>query len=142
MRASTNCARRRTPSSPATRPSTSYRPAGPLHAYGCPPTQGPLAGIQTLASLIADGVVTGDSLMATTEKIVRRCREAIEQVNELLTLARLKDEGPERHRAAATDLVTTVRELLEGFRGPAQAKDIDLRLEFKTKRPDRPGRAA
>ena len=91
----------------------------------------PLAGIQTLASLIADGIVTGDSLLATTGKIVRRCREAIEQVNELLTLARLKEEGPERHRTAATDLVNTVRELLEGFRGLAQAKGIDLQLEIE-----------
>ncbi|MFH0983818.1 MAG: HAMP domain-containing sensor histidine kinase [Planctomycetota bacterium] len=91
----------------------------------------PLAGIQTLAGLIADGVVTGEAAKITTGKIVNRCKEAIGQVSELLTLARLKDEGPERHRSAATDLVATVRSVIDNFRERAQSKGIELSLNVE-----------
>ncbi|MCK4658313.1 MAG: HAMP domain-containing histidine kinase [Phycisphaerae bacterium] len=89
----------------------------------------PLAGIQTLAALITDGVISGEAVQSTTAKVVRRCKEAIEQVNELLTLARLKDEGIERHQTADTPLVATLNELFGHFRDRAKSEGIELVLQ-------------
>ncbi|MCP4593824.1 MAG: hypothetical protein GY842_24080 [bacterium] len=92
----------------------------------------PLAGIQTLAGLIRDGIISGDAVAGTTAKIVRRCKEAIGQVTELLTLARLKDEGPERHEKAQTPVVATCQELIANFRDNAQEQGIEIKLNVLT----------
>ncbi len=86
----------------------------------------PLTGIQTLATLIADGEVTGLATAGVIHKIVRRCREAVAQVNELLTLARIRDAPSERHRAARTPLTATIRRVVDKYRELAAGKGQKL----------------
>ncbi len=65
--------------------------------------KGPLATIETLAGLLADRVVPPDAVAGTYEKIRQRCREGVQQVTELLTLARVQRGDPTRHRRSFTD---------------------------------------
>jgi signal transduction histidine kinase len=66
--------------------------------------KGPLAAIQTLAGLIRDKVVIGPSLDTTVQKIIRRCKEGMAQVAELLTLARVQETDASRHNDAVSDV--------------------------------------
>ena len=88
----------------------------------------PVAGIQTLAGLINSGIIVGDKIQETCEKIIIRCKQAIDQVGELLALARLKDGGAERHLQAETDLVGTMHALITAHADVAHSKGIELRL--------------
>jgi signal transduction histidine kinase len=86
----------------------------------------PLTGIQTLATLIADGEVAGPEAAGVINKIIRRCREAIAQVEELLTLARIREAPSERHGVARTPLLTALNNVVERYRDLAQAKRQQL----------------
>ena len=71
----------------------------------------PLTGIQTLATLVADAEVRGPTVAGVIDKIIRRCREAIEQVEELLTLARIRDAPGKRNQVARTRLGDALTQL-------------------------------
>jgi signal transduction histidine kinase len=71
----------------------------------------PLAGIQTLTALIRDGLVPDEEMSPTCGKIIDRCRAGIHQVTELLTLARIQDTDPNRHRRACEDVGEVVEEI-------------------------------
>lgn len=99
--------------------------------------KGPLAMVQTLASLVRDGTVTDEQgIHATCDKIVRRCREGIVQVTELLTLARVQEADPCRHRAARADVTAIVTALCARFSPVAQTKRVTL--EFTPATAERP----
>ncbi len=85
----------------------------------------PLAMVQTLANLIRDDVVTeSDQIKATCEKIVRRAKEGVDQVSELLALARVQEADPQRHRDALCDVGEVVRELCQKHSPIAREKGL------------------
>ncbi len=88
----------------------------------------PLTGIQMLAGLIRDGIVQGDRVQETVERITSRCQEAIVQVVELLTLARLEDVDPTRHTSASTNVnhvvARVIRRFTEQFKGKCLSIDV------------------
>jgi signal transduction histidine kinase len=86
----------------------------------------PLTGIQMLATLIADAEVRGPAIAGVIDKIIRRCREAIEQVEELLTLARIRDAPDERHRVARTPLGDALTQVWEHYADLAGSKQQEL----------------
>lgn len=86
----------------------------------------PIAVIQTLAALVRDGVATGEQVRDVSERIIRRCASGIEQVSELLTLARIEQNTPDRHVSAQTHVETILLKLHVRFAEPALAKGITL----------------
>ncbi|MGD8453776.1 MAG: HAMP domain-containing sensor histidine kinase [Phycisphaerae bacterium] len=87
----------------------------------------PLAMVQTLANLIRDGILTSDEdVKSTCDKIVRRSREGIVQVTELLTLARVQDADPRRHRAARVDMGSVVTKLCRQDAPVAEEKGLEF----------------
>jgi signal transduction histidine kinase len=87
----------------------------------------PLAITQTLASLIRDGLVTDMAgIQSACAKIIRRCQDGMVQVSELLTLARVQDANPDRHRVSRTDARVIATELYNRFRPLAESKQIEL----------------
>lgn len=91
----------------------------------------PLATVQTLAGLIRDGVVQADT-GATAERIVRCCEEGIVHVSELLTLGRVQDADPLRHRLAQADVGAIVAAQCEQYRTVARGRDVSLTVEVPT----------
>jgi signal transduction histidine kinase len=86
----------------------------------------PLAVIQTLTDLIRTNIVPPEAIPGTCEKIVRRCRDGIQQVGELLTLARVQEADPTRYRSAEADVVAVIRDLFQRYRPIAENEQIDL----------------
>jgi signal transduction histidine kinase len=86
----------------------------------------PLATVQTLASLIRDEVVQGANAGATYERIARCCNEGIDHVAELLTLARVQDADPERHRLAKAQVGAVTSEVCARFQAAAASKGVEL----------------
>lgn len=91
----------------------------------------PLAVIQTLAGLIRDEIVPAEAVNPTACKIVQRCRDGIEQVTELLTLARVQEADPKRHCTAWVDVGEVVEELCLRFRPVAENKKLSFRQEIR-----------
>jgi signal transduction histidine kinase len=89
----------------------------------------PLAIVQTLASLIRDGLVTDPAgIQATCGKITKRAAEGITQVTELLTLARVQDADPARVRSSQVDVRAAVEALGRKYQPLAEQKQIELTL--------------
>lgn len=88
--------------------------------------KGPLAVIQTLTDLIRSNIVPPEAVPGTCDKIIRRCREGIVQVTELLTLARVQETDPARHRSSRADVREIVAELCRRFRPLAEAKQVEI----------------
>jgi signal transduction histidine kinase len=87
----------------------------------------PLTVVQTLASMIRDGLVQDpQGIQATCEKIAHRCHEGISEVTELLTLARVQEADLRRHRTAVTDVGEVVAELCARHAPVAEQKRIDF----------------
>jgi signal transduction histidine kinase len=87
----------------------------------------PLAMVQTFANLIRDGLITDmDGIRTTCDKIVRRAREGIGQVSELLALARVQEASPERHRGSNADVGAIVTEICEKQAPVATEKNLAL----------------
>lgn len=86
----------------------------------------PLTGIEMLAGLIRDGVVQGDRIQETVERITSRCQEAIVQVAELLTLARLEDVDLTRHTYASTNVNDVVARVIIRFTEQFKGKRLSL----------------
>lgn len=86
----------------------------------------PLAVIQTLTDLIRSNVVPPEAVPGTCDKVIRRCQDGIAQVTELLTLARVQEADPARHRQSQTDVRAVVAELCRRFRPLADGKQIEL----------------
>ncbi len=90
--------------------------------------KGPLAGIQTLTSLILDGILPENTINETCEKIIRRCRDGIAQVTEMLTLARIEQADPSKHRNAVSDVPEVLDKLYQQYKLQAEEKDITFSL--------------
>ncbi len=86
----------------------------------------PLAGVQTLAQLIRDGIVVGAEVLETCDLIIRRCQDGILQVTKLLTLARVQDADPQSRIAAASDLCAVVRQQCQLHAPLAEGRRIAL----------------
>lgn len=87
----------------------------------------PLAMVQTFANLIRDGLVIDMvDIQATCDKIVRRSREGIAQVTELLALARVQEADPQRHRESHSDVGAIVTELCQKQAPVAAEKNLDF----------------
>lgn len=86
----------------------------------------PLAAIQSITELIRAGLVPPEAIPGTCGKIVHRCQDGIVQVTELLTLARVQEADPARHRQAGSDVREAVYELFSRFRPVAEGKQIEL----------------
>ncbi|MBU0717357.1 MAG: HAMP domain-containing histidine kinase [Planctomycetes bacterium] len=97
--------------------------------------KGPLAGIETLAGLIRDDVVAGEDINGVVARIIARCRQAIAQVTELLTLARVLEVRPSSHRKARTDVAEVTSKVVDQFLDQARAKNINLQSETCCPRP-------
>ena len=95
----------------------------------------PLASIETFMGLLSDHLVPEDALASTYERVRRRCKEGMQQVGELLTLARVQRSDPRRHRRSTSSVPEVVSEVCARFRLLAEAQGI--RLEYRP--PDRPG---
>jgi signal transduction histidine kinase len=92
--------------------------------------KGPLACIDTLVSLIEERIVPEEAVPHTYARIRERCRDGIQQVTELLTLARVQNADPLRHRRASADVARTVREICRQYLPLAAAKGIELKHEL------------
>jgi signal transduction histidine kinase len=90
----------------------------------------PLAVIQTLAGLICDDVIQGEAIGDTCKKIIFRCREGINQVTELLTLARLQESDPRKRPKEPTDVRKVLAELCQKNAPLADGKQIALSLDL------------
>lgn len=90
----------------------------------------PLAMVQTFANLIRDGIVTDpEGIQNTCEKIVRRSRDGILQVTELLTLARVQEADPRRHAEAASNVAAILTEVCGKFAGVAEEKGVQFECQ-------------
>lgn len=89
----------------------------------------PMAAIETLAGLIRDEVVPAGRVRSVSERIVQRCRVGIEQVTELLTLARIEQSAPDRHRLASTGIGAVLMRLARRYGDVAASKGVHLRVE-------------
>ncbi|MGD2109985.1 MAG: HAMP domain-containing sensor histidine kinase [Phycisphaerae bacterium] len=89
----------------------------------------PLAGIETLAGLLRDGVVPAEKSADILARIVGRCREATAQVTELLTLARVQEATPSRHHAASTDVARAIQKACKNFSDQAKTKSLELHVD-------------
>ncbi|MCP4246017.1 MAG: HAMP domain-containing histidine kinase [bacterium] len=98
----------------------------------------PLTGIKTMAGLIADGVVEGPAAAELIGRIVRRCADAIGQVEELLTLARIKESPASRHRVARTHLADVINTVAEKFRPLAESQGLELVCDLPPGQDDLP----
>ncbi|MBU0637286.1 MAG: HAMP domain-containing histidine kinase [Planctomycetes bacterium] len=97
--------------------------------------KGPLASIQTMIGLIRDKVVPEEAVGATCDKIMRRCREGIEQVTELLTLARVKEADPKRHGKTTCDLGEVVLDSCQRYATQAETARVALSCRVPKDRP-------
>lgn len=86
----------------------------------------PLAVIQTFAGLIRDEVVQGEAVRDTCKKIMFRCQEGINQVTELLTLARLQQADPAKRTGGSSDVREVVEELCRRYGPLAENKKIEI----------------
>lgn len=92
--------------------------------------KGPLACIDTLVSLLEERIVPEEAVPQTYARIRERCRDGIQQVTELLTLARVQNADPLRHRRASADVARTVREVCRQLQPLAEGKGIRLKYEL------------
>jgi len=90
----------------------------------------PLTGIEMLAGLIRDGVVGADGVVHIVQRIIGRCREAIVQVGELLTLARIEQSSATRHRPSVTRVIEALEAIAARYRPQAEAKELCLATRF------------
>lgn len=86
----------------------------------------PLAAIQTMIELIRSNLVPQEAISGTCEKIIHRCQDGILQVTELLTLARVQEADPVRHRQSQSDVRETVYESCGRFKPLAESKQVEL----------------
>ena len=87
----------------------------------------PLALVQTLASLIREGIVAEpQSVLATTDKIIRRCHEGLVQVTELLALARVQEADPRRHRESPSDVGQVIEAVCAQYAPAAAGKHLQF----------------
>jgi signal transduction histidine kinase len=87
----------------------------------------PLAMVQTLANLIRDEIVTAPKdIKVTCDKIVRRSREGIQQVTELLALARVQEADPCRHQTSKLNVGPVVEELCKKHAPVAEERHLAL----------------
>ncbi len=91
----------------------------------------PLAVIQTMAGLIRDGIVNDVAARDTCRKIIFRCQEGINQVTELLTLARLQEVDPRRRPHTVCDARLIVQGLCEKHFPLAKDKDIEVQVDLE-----------
>jgi len=85
----------------------------------------PLAMVQTLANLIRDGIVTDEhGIHATCDKIARRASDGMQQVTELLALARVQEADTRRQRASLCDVGEVATEVCRKFAAVASEKQI------------------
>lgn len=90
--------------------------------------KGPLAAIETFTGLLIERLVPNEAVVPTYEKIRQRCREGVEQVTELLTLARVQRADPTRHGRSFTDAARIAREVCARYAPLAESKGLRLHL--------------
>ncbi len=90
----------------------------------------PLATVQTLAGLIRDEVVRGADAGATYERIARCCDEGITHVAELLTLARVQDADPQRHRDSHVHVGIVATDVCAQFKAAASNHGVTLNCAY------------
>jgi signal transduction histidine kinase len=92
----------------------------------------PLTGIEMLAALIRDGLVQGEGVNRIVTRIIQRCREAITQVTELLTLERVERSGGEHDSQSVTIVHKSLGRLISKFRSQLEAKGLALQTEIES----------
>lgn len=91
----------------------------------------PLTGIEMLATLIRDKVASGEKADDLVARIILRCREAVAQVTELLTLERIEQGGTARPGAAETAVSDLVERVAGRFAEQAAHKGLTLRVDVE-----------
>lgn len=87
----------------------------------------PLETVQTLAGLVHEGTVRDPpSIRGTCDRIAAQCRAGVSQVAALLTLTRIQDADPRRHRDARADVLRIVNDLCVKHASAASAKGVML----------------
>ena len=89
----------------------------------------PVAGIETLAGLVRDDVVPAGDIPGIIERIIERCRQATVQVAHLLTLARLSDSSPNRHRSIGTPVGALIERVVARFGEQVKTKGLTLHVD-------------
>ncbi|HRX84007.1 MAG TPA: HAMP domain-containing sensor histidine kinase [Phycisphaerae bacterium] len=90
----------------------------------------PLAAIETMAGLIRDGYVKDDAAQQTVESIIRRCRDAITGVGDLLTLARVQQADPHRHRTTRCSVAEVLKAVCTPREAEARRKGLTFALDL------------
>ena len=65
------------------------------------------------------------------ERISSRCQEAIIQINELLSLARIEDATPEDHRSASTEVRAMVEKVANRFTEQIASKNLQVEVDTR-----------
>jgi len=91
--------------------------------------KGPLATIQTMAGLLVDDNIPPTAVRDMAGRIVRRCGEALVQVDELLTLARVKEADPARHRGSICDAGRVMLATARRFKPLAEGRQLHLQVD-------------
>lgn len=86
----------------------------------------PLTVIQTMTELMRSNAIPPDAVSRMNERIIARCQEGVAHVGELLTLARVQEADPGRHRTSVADVRAVVDELYHKFHPLAASKQIEL----------------
>jgi len=89
----------------------------------------PLTGIEMLAGLIRDNIAQAEKVREIVQRIIRRCHEAIVQVTELLTLERIEQAAPGRHREARTDVQELIERVMNRLGELAESKNITMKAQ-------------
>ncbi len=91
--------------------------------------KGPLATIQTMAGLLVDDNMPPDAVHGMARRIVRRCGDALVQVDELLTLARVKEADPARHRESVCDAGRALQAIAKRLKPLAEGRQLHLQVD-------------
>ena len=86
----------------------------------------PLAAVETLAALILYRTVSPELVEDVALRIVKRARQAMVQVTELLTLARVQEAEPRRHHAARSEVNEIARKVADAFAEQARSRRIEM----------------
>ncbi len=96
----------------------------------------PLAVVQTLGGLIRDGVARSpDEIANICGKIVRRCREGIDSVSDLLTLARVQESANPETPEPPTDMGEVIEDVVRQSSPLAEEQRIAVAVQVDSSMP-------
>jgi signal transduction histidine kinase len=85
----------------------------------------PIGAVRTFAELIHDGFIPPEDVAETSAKIITTSNRMLDLVTNLLDVNRL-ESGAAEFTIVSMDIAPVLQGMIEGYRGQATAKDIEL----------------